>query len=317
MTCLLMPAYGWSGEKACKKLYHNNQFVKAGRCFLQLTQQVSKHLSWKEKKAFYKDRFLSNAAACFVKRAGQVTRPEVQRYWKERAADLLTISFDKKYCMATSSCRVRRTKAEALMKEVRKTPLSILTGVQGAVITLKGFRFRSQKRYELHNTLRPGPYTVHITYPKKTPFTKKIQLLAGRPLTLNLTPAKIRIVKRKILLAKKVPAFVIVGYVVGGIALTVGGGLAIYGGTRQSEINAIVSDPNRQRELPPAVAKSEFEQARSITTIGFVVMSMGVLTLAGAGLTHFLTERAYAGNKAPKSPPHPRREPAGSILVRY
>ncbi|MCB9643778.1 MAG: hypothetical protein H6728_11955 [Myxococcales bacterium] len=291
---LAMPSVSWGmkEEDSCQGMFSDGAFLEAADCYDKLFQRVDKEPSWASQRKLLKDRFLRHGSLCYRQAARKAATKEEANFLRERAAALLLRTFREGYCESSFRCRMNRQQAEALKKEIGYTPLVVVTGSKEAKVSVKGYKYQGDATGDFNQPLRPGHYQIRVQGVAGKVQSKKIELKRGVMVTLNVTPAQIQIIEKRVLVAKKVPPLVIAGYVVGGSLLVAGLGLVIYASVEQARLNALISNPETAKTITDEEFYGKFNQAGVFKVAGFVAGGVGVVLLAGAIFAQLAANRA-------------------------
>jgi len=206
LLALLCPsAPAQASEQPCRKQVKARRFLKAAACYAQLYKRVDKHPQWRKDAPLYKDRFLRHAALCYRLAAKDQPRQGVKGFLKEQAIKLLQTSFEQGFCEASQRCRANRLLADQLKREIGYAPLTVLTENRQTKITVKGYRFREERYQNYTRKVRPGRYELTITHPTRGAKTRSITVKPNHTVSINATSAKIKVIEKRIIVAKKIP----------------------------------------------------------------------------------------------------------------
>lgn len=298
-------------ESDCQRDIRNQRLLFAAQCYVRLYQAIHKTGQAKQGTPVRKDHFLNRAALSYYHFAKRNLNPAQKAYYTEKAMHLLLRSFKQGYCEAADRCRSNRMLAEKLRQEIQYTPLVVVTGQKTARIKIVGYQFQQVKYAQYNRKIRPGRYTVTISFPGKRIHTKVVMLRPGFGITINVTPINLKLVEHRLLVPKKAPPLVVTGYTLGGLAFLTGAGIAIYGITEEIRLNGIVSNPLTARTLPAQEYESGFKQSQTVKTAGFVTSGAGLALLVSAIVAHVVTNRSTQKNKTlliAKQAPLPKKK---------
>jgi len=286
-----------ASEKICKQSFQAKKFIKAAKCYQKLVKTVDSNKAFANILPLLKDRYLRHAAISFNQAAEASAQLTHKAFYKEKAAQMLLISFQKGYCEAANRCRSNRRLADMLQKQVGYSTLVIVTGNPKAKLGIKGHMYSKETTKDFNKRIRPGKYDIMLTEPGKPVRKKSIDLKPNHTLTLNMSSPQVRVVEKKIIIAKKVPPLVLAGYGVGGALMAAGVGMIIYSVLAQTGLNEIRQDPKQNKDQTDEQYNADFDSAEAIKIAGGAVIGAGVLALAGSVVAHLV---ANASNKKKK-----------------
>ncbi|MCB9643780.1 MAG: hypothetical protein H6728_11965 [Myxococcales bacterium] len=302
LAFLSLPSVVWGAnkvEKACRAMFSMGEFLEAADCYDGLFQRVDKEPSWAKRRMLLKERFLRHGSLCYRKAAGKVATKEEADFLRERAAALLLRTFREGYCESSFRCRTNRQQAEALKKEIGYTPLVVVTGSKEAKVSVKGYKYQGDATGDFNQPLRPGHYQIRVQGVAGKVQSKKIELKRGVMVTLNVTPAQIQIIEKRILVAKTIPPVVVVGYTIGGGLALSGAILLVVGLVWQNQLNALISDPLRNESLLDKDFHEDYNRAETLSIVGASVGGVGVALLIASLILHFAKDTPAGPVKKP------------------
>lgn len=296
VTLLSFPA--WSSETTCRSLYNTKKYVKAALCFDKLLTAVDSQKQVDEIKLLLKDRYLLQGAISMFQAAKLQQVMEPKAYYLEQATRRLQQSVDQKYCKASSRCLRHLQWIERWEKQIRYSRLTIVTGKPKATIKLSGYYFSKTHQGNLTQKVRPGKYEVVLMMPGEPKRTQTISVKPSHAVVVNVTPIKLQLVEKRIVIAKKMPPLVITGYVLGSVLAAAGAGLLAYGLVQQMNLNAVRSDPTAARNQTDSDYLQGMELGRVMGISGSIGAGAGVFLLVGSGIA-----QSMSGSKKKVPPP--------------
>ncbi|MCB9638230.1 MAG: PEGA domain-containing protein [Myxococcales bacterium] len=157
-------AVAWANP-ACYGLFRQKRYQAAAECFQRAANEMGAGSSLSREKRVQKGRLLRNAALSWNRAA--TGGDAAKRAWmRERAVKLLGL-YDREGLYESGAVRsatnqLRRT----LEGQIGYASVGIVTNNPKAMVTLKGFRFdKSQVGMVLNLNLRPGKYSLEVSYP--------------------------------------------------------------------------------------------------------------------------------------------------------
>ncbi len=300
LCCVVWPvsASAQNNEATCQKLYKTSTFLQAGDCYKSLigTLRTRKRDDFRD---LLEDRYLRNGAICYAKAAEQPAHQASKAVLQGRAADLLMESFRSGTCKASGRCESNRKLADQLLRKIKAAPLAVLTGNEEARITVTGVEYNRQALGQFSESVRPGLYTVEVFFPPNNKKVQAVEIKPGLGKTINISPDKINILEKNVVIANQTPPIVIVGYVVGGIVLAAGIPMIIYAPLEQGRLNGILSDPKTAKTITDEQYNNEFNTAGTILTVGVIAAAVGVVILGAAAIGHALSQSSQTETTRP------------------
>ncbi|TNE48465.1 MAG: hypothetical protein EP343_15350 [Deltaproteobacteria bacterium] len=296
-------------ETPCRSLYQSKKFVQAAKCFDRLLQSIDKKKQVAEIKRLLKDRYLLQGAISMFQASKMQQVMEPKAYYLEQAIVRLQKSVDKKYCKASSRCFRHLRWIERWKQDIRYSRLTIVTGNANSSILLTGYYFSQTQKGNLTQQVRPGTYKVVLKTPGVPTRTQEIQVKPNHRVVVNVTPIQLRLVEKKIVIAKKTPPLVITGYVLGSLFAAAGAGLLAYGLIQQMNLNAIRTDPVAARNQTDSDYLQGMELGRVMGISGSIGAGAGVFLLVGSGIAQSMSG---SNKKVPPPPLNPTLTLRGS-----
>ncbi|MBK07238.1 MAG: hypothetical protein CL920_06625 [Deltaproteobacteria bacterium] len=281
---------GWSyrhadaaTDRVCKRYFQKKQYERSADCFQRLVLSV-------DPKASEEDRikagvWLRNAVVALKRAANQEKKIGKANYLREKGVKLLDSYIDKKLYVNSSQRNIAKTMKTGLVDSIGYTNLTVVSGHLKAKIQVIGFQWKSEGVGTLNQKLRPGTYTVLVTYPGTPASAKAVNMEASVPKVITFQPpAKKRTVAktperreppvRRPAPPKSSPVPLIVMSV--GAVVTLGGagvvGWSVVG--TQGERDALLNEqpsPENTKQIGQLT-----ELAKTQNLIGWVVLGVGV-----------------------------------------
>lgn len=294
------PSWSFGMDGACRTLFTQKRFIAAAQCFQALTSQVDQKKQFASMANLLKDRFLTDAAISYNNASTSEKDIQKRGYLKEQAIALLQRTQKEGLCKSRNRCLRNTRWIEQFKNEIQYGRLIVFTGRSDARIHIVGYKLRKQKSVTFNEALRPGRYTIRIMQGQKEIKRKTIELKPNHSAVMDARPAKIRVVVKRILIAKKIPPLVLTGYIIGGALLIGGAVVTVLGYMNQSTLNTCRQDPSCPQ--PQDVYNREFDQAGVLVTIGYVGAITGMAVIGGGIIAH-----TVSGSPSKKPPPSIRR----------
>lgn len=310
------PNTGWTSYQDCLRLYRNKKLSQAASCFEAVANGLpSTRLTTRQKAR--KGRALRNAANLLEQFASKSKNVEEAAYLRERAAKLLQRYLHENLY----EVEYQKKNAELMMlrlnQEVGYATLTIIPGSQRARITLTGYQIRLQAVGTWSQTVRPGTYTLEITYAKDQPPVRKTVVVSpGKNVVVNLPPPteSSAVLPRHLVerqppprlttpptvppttsRGSRVAAWTTVG--VGALVLLGGGAILVAASVTNNQKLSL-----HQQELTKAPSQRQLQAASDITQLhqtsttlfpaGWIVLGVGAATTITGGFLFLLPTQA-------------------------
>lgn len=288
LVCVFGVGEAWSqmAESPCRDLFQQKAFARSAACYERLFLGVDKQTASLEIRNLLKDRYLLHAAIAWIRESRKENRVGLRSYGIEQAMEKLQHSTEKGYCKASNRCLRYLRWLEEWRKEVQYGRLTVVTGHEQAQIVLVGFRYRLEVQGNFSRIVRPGAYELRLNIPGQSLRKEAIVLRKSHHLVVNVTPVKLQVVEKQIVLAQKVPPLVISGYSVGGALGVAGTVLFVYGIVQQLNLNAGRREPEVHRLQSEPDYLQGMEVGRVLAISGTIAAGTGIFLLVGSGIAH-------------------------------
>ena len=283
-------------DAKCRALFKEKKYMFAAQCFERAVKKVEKNKQLAGVSGMLKDRFLRNAAVSYSRAGDSLTDLSQRGFLKEKAIELLNATQTKGYCKATNRCTRNKAFIVQIKKEIQYGLVIVFTGKADATITVEGYKLKKVATQTFNQQLRPGKYTITIKKKGSKDKVKKITLKPSTSALIDAKPAEIRIRVKRIIVAKKIPPLVLVGYIAGGALIVAGAIIAAVGYSGQSELNTCRQKADCAQDND--AYHREFDQAGTLILLGYIGAATGALVLGGGVLAH-----SFANSAANKTPP--------------
>lgn len=270
-----------SAWKRCSQLKKEGYFLPAADCFAKVAAKIKVDEHTTERRRVRKWYLYREACKSLEKAAAKSQLKAQAAYLRERAVTILRTLLKRRWLpKIRGKRRGRNTRAmlAQFLDKIQYTPLAISTGRKDATIALKGYQFQASRQGQFNQKLRPGTYHVTVTYPKKKPKRRKIQLSAGRSVVLTFAENP------------GIPVISWIGYTVGSAALVGGGVMLTMGILGNKDVYDCYEDQqcffaNGGICRGTSCGKSSDETAKTLQTRAAILMAFGAVAIAaGASL---------------------------------
>ncbi|MEM1008253.1 MAG: hypothetical protein AAGJ35_04555, partial [Myxococcota bacterium] len=95
--------------------------------------------------------------------------------------------------------------------------------------------------------------------------------------------------EKKVQVSNKLSPCSIAGYIAGGVLISAGLGMAIYAPLEQNQLNLRFSDPAQARQITDASYQQSFDQATTLSAVGWVTLATGIVVTGIAVWSHVAT----------------------------
>lgn len=242
-------------------------------------------------KRYEKGQLLRNAAVAYEKMASTQKKIEQASYLRERAVRVLDLYRKESLCESAYRCRIVLDLRTRIFKKIGYAYLAVVVDNKKSTTRIRGYRFYKQSQGNVNIRLRPGGYTVKVTYSGEQPKIAQIQL---RP--------RIKTIKNFMRAQNRVVTVAAIGLYITGFALVAGGGVVMGLGV----VNWVEAETTWMNPLTPMTAKGELEQKRIQAQPMIWVGGGGI----GLGLTFLVLGMAFhQPRSAKKSAAPPPKKP--------
>ncbi|MCB9639639.1 MAG: hypothetical protein H6727_12165 [Myxococcales bacterium] len=317
----LSSTHAQSEAKTCGQLFKQQQTKLAGDCFAQLAERMPPLQKLDELQKRQKGIYLQNAAKAYANHAQSAERANEQTFFFEKASQLLHLYLNEKLCNKDYQCRSVQGLLYEYEQKIGYATLSLFdeSGTSPQV-ELRGYRYERRFTFQKKHTekLRPGTYTMRVTYANAEPISRIFTIGKGenRPEKLVASIARPRtppVVQKKAPLGAWV---VLVGgiVVVAGGAALLGVSLAMDGGvaTRLSNSGSVANADETK------AVGDEYNTALGLNTGGWVAIGAGAAIALGGVLWLVLAPKSSPAppNKsaALSAPSHPAQQGKAHVL---
>ncbi|MCB9644075.1 MAG: hypothetical protein H6728_13450 [Myxococcales bacterium] len=283
------PVFAAQTEPNCQQHYRKKEYLPAGDCYQEILKQARSQKR-NDFRDLLEDRYLRNAAICYAKAADLPQHKEKQAVFRNRAANLLMESFRSGSCKASGRCESNRNLAERLFRQIKAAPLVVLTGNEDARISIKGPEYTRQALGKFSDSVLPGTYQVEVNFPSNKKRTETVTILPDIGRTLNVSPDKIRVLEKRVVIANKVPPLIIGGYIAGGVLLAASIAMMVYGPVEQTRLNALLSDPATARTISDEEFNNGFNTASTVLTVGIITAAVGAVVIGASAIGHVFSQ---------------------------
>ncbi len=302
-----------ANTQLCKEYFKKKQYVRASQCFRGLAGVLEKKPTLKVQDRSQLSQYLRNASLCLRRAAKREPSAIKKSYLYEQALSYVSLMIKKKYYEGASQKNLANLLKGRIQEKIGYILVTITTGSTKAIAKFSGgYRFKSltKKGITFQQKLRPGNYTVVITYPKQTPQVKVLQLRPGQAaavFTFKPKPAQVAIRPRSLVRVHPVQPpksagtmpWILTGV---GAALVVGGGVLVGVAIGTNSTNNERADKaliafNQQQPLDGKLVtatqtksfKDSYQTANSLYTVGWIAGGAGLVTVA-VGLIVYATQ---------------------------
>ncbi|TNE46230.1 MAG: hypothetical protein EP343_24300 [Deltaproteobacteria bacterium] len=301
LVCCSIPTWTEASEGPCRKLFQAKKFGQAATCYQKLFDSVDPTTSSEDIRVLLKDRYLRQGAVALFQQAQAQTNPAQQSYILELAIKRLSLSLKEGYCKASRRCLSHKQRIAKLRQQIQYTDLIVTTRNDKTIILVEGYKYKQTRVQNFQEALRPGEYTLTLRTPGRKDRVKTLKVRGNRPVFVNVTPVQVKIVERRIIVAKKIPPLVLTGYIAGSLLVAAGAGLLIYGVVHQASLNARLQNPAENANFSDDDYFSGMQQGQTIAVIGSAATGLGVIALASGAIAHAVTRRKPQPPKLKKS----------------
>lgn len=190
---IITPAYA-SDARLCADHFRNKRWEQAARCF----RDVARPLEAKKKLLVHEQSrlftLLRNAALCWRKAAESASSEVDASYLREKGVLVLQHILKNNYYENSSQKRLAMILKEREVERVRYIRVLVSTLAKKAkVVVSGGYRFKTlvRRQADVRFLLRPGTYSVVVTYPSQPPQMQTVVLRARkRTVVLSFRPHK-------------------------------------------------------------------------------------------------------------------------------
>lgn len=300
---LLCPKLGVAAEQACRAHFQAQQFLQAATCYEQMLRAVDQSSQSEELRKLLKDRYLYQASVAYFRQATAESLVDKQGYFKEKAMQQLQLSLEQGLCKESNRCLEYKRRIEELRQSIQYTDMIITTQDEQATITVQGLQYRQTRRKNFQQELRPGTYQVSIESPGRPARQREIALRGGKPLFINVTPIQIKVVEKRIIVARQIPPLVLTGYIAGSLLVAAGAGLLIYGVGQQASLNARLQNPRENKSFSDKDYRDGMSLAQTLGVVGSGTAGLGLVALISGAVAHAVTGQTQANPPPPASSP--------------
>jgi len=187
LLALLAGQVAQATPPSCKELYLAKKYLKAAQCFQAQANQMPPSNKLDKFQRYLKGIHLRNAAHAFTQAAQKTSDRVEAAYLREQALLLLRQYLQEKLCRKNYRCRLVQGEQLALLKQINYTQVVIVTsGKKNATLFIKGphYHYQGPLLGSWSSKLRPGSYTVTVTFPSIAP--RQRQIVAGNSPNLVL-----------------------------------------------------------------------------------------------------------------------------------
>ncbi len=268
---------------SCRRWFQRGEFVLAAHCYESL---ISKVKNPKEDKLLQLESWVRNAALALEKAAQKSKKRERAAYLRERALRLLQ---SKKALFAPKRRKIISILADKMEESIGYADLTVISHHQKASISIKGYHFQRQATGTFSAKVRPGYYTILVTYPDGGTQAKNVLLKPTRPLLVQFAPKKTPKKPRRIVapMPRPISSSSLPLWLMGGGAalLLAGGGIVVWSilGTRkqaEEDLREALIHTGQEGHEYTYKAKLAYQDAVVQNTIGWIVTAIGGTTLS-------------------------------------
>lgn len=288
------PRQSFATETRCRNYFQAQQFQKAGACYEALYVSVAQTSSSEELRKLLQDRYLYQASVAYYRQAKTEQQVERRGFFTEKAMSALKQSLAQGLCKESNRCLEYRQRSEELRQSIQYTDLIVTTQDENANITVRGFHYQETRRKNFQQELRPGGYQVLIETPGRPVRRTQIQLRGGKPLFLNVTPVQIKVIEKRIIVARQIPPLVLTGYIAGSLLVAGGAVLLIYGVGQQASLNARLQNPKENKDLSDKDYRGGMMTAQTLGVVGSIAAGLGIVALVSGAVAHVVTRQQKA-----------------------
>ena len=204
----------------CSQLQREGYFQPAADCYTKAAAKITVSTDTPERLRVRKWYLYREACKNLEKAAARSDRKEVAAFLRERAVLLLRRALKNKWLPKVRGKRrgrYTRSLLSTFLDKIQYTPLGISTGSKTAAIRVRGYKYNNTSHGSFNHKLRPGHYTVVVTYPQKKAKRRSLVLRPKKPMVVTFVknPGP--------------PPLSWVGYTVGSTAIVGGGILLVLG----------------------------------------------------------------------------------------
>lgn len=283
--------YAVASEGPCRRHFQNKRFGKAADCYNKLYESVDQTSSSQEIRVLLKDRYLRQGSIALYQHAQAQTNAAQKSYVLELAIQRLSLSIKNGYCKASRRCLSHKQRIAKLRSMIQYTDLIVTTRDDKTTLIVEGYKYKQSRTKNFQEALRPGKYTLTIRTPGKKDRIKTLLVRGNRPVFVNVTPVQVKIVERRIIVAKKIPPLVLTGYIAGSLLVATGAGLLIYGVVHQASLNARLQNPAENADFSDTDYRSGMQLGQTVAVAGSVATGLGVVALASGAIAHAVTRQ--------------------------
>jgi hypothetical protein len=164
----------------CVQFFQKKAFVDAANCFEKLANDVGDSASLPQAKKYEKGQYLRNTAVALNRAASAETRPEIAAFLRERAVQILRQYQKDRLFETENRSQTALAQETAIQRQIGYTPLRVVTNHPKANILLEGYEMRQKGIGMWNQSVRPGPYTITVTYPQTEPIVRKVNVIAKK-----------------------------------------------------------------------------------------------------------------------------------------
>lgn len=185
---VVAPASTWAVAH-CKVFFKQKQFVRAARCFQTAAEAIEKKQTLTNNDRLRLSQYFRNTALALRMAARKTKSAAKQSYLREQALKHIRHILKKKYYASTAQKNLAVLIRDRLEEKIGLVQLTVTTGSKEAKVKLSGgYRFPTLIRtgITVQIKLRPGTYTILVTYPQQQPQARVITIKTGQaPLILQ------------------------------------------------------------------------------------------------------------------------------------
>jgi hypothetical protein len=190
LCCVPLGVVEAASARICKVYFKRKQYQTAAQCFDGLAKAIGTAKS--AEKRYQKGRWMRSAWLCLVRAARQEKVRYKQAYYYEQVLFRVRRYLAQKLYETKSQQQVATARLNRAKTAIGYAQLSVVSNHQGASLLITGFRFKSKGVGSWSRDVRPGSYTVQVTYPGRPALIKIIEHKPDQPSLLRFSPAPVR-----------------------------------------------------------------------------------------------------------------------------
>ncbi|TNE48940.1 MAG: hypothetical protein EP343_13740 [Deltaproteobacteria bacterium] len=186
-----LPAQGQPTYKGCIQQYRQKRYIASSQCFAQVAENIKAQAAGNltEKQRVRRGRALRNAANAIRRGAPKVTDVSQRAYLYEQGALYLKQYLAEKLYETNYLKKSALYQRRELESKVGRTTLSVVAGAPKAQIRVQGYKLDYTAKAKWNRSVRPGFYTITVTYPwESKPLRRTIAVAPKTPKLLALQP---------------------------------------------------------------------------------------------------------------------------------